>query len=170
MIDLGFLLRNRNPDIEFVTPFSIEECKSRLTKELNLKPAILGMRPSNPIIEWIKDNRFLISRNQSFPLLDNYHPLLEGHLTATNNGTLISASFWINNGLVFAILFLGFVIFFGMTAYQVVFYSAELGLLLLPIIFCGLFGLVVWLVSRFNNSKREILVNYLQNILTPNTK
>ena len=157
MFGLSFFLRSRNPDIEFTTPFSIDECKSRLTKELNLKPAILGMHPSNPVIERMSDNRFLISRNQSFPLRDNYHPLLEGRLTATNNGTLISASFWINNGSVFAILILGFGIFFAMTVYQVVFHSTELGTLLIPIIFCGLWGLVVWFMSRFNKSVVSLL-------------
>ena len=168
MFGLNFLLRSRNPDIEFITPFSIDECKSRLTKELNLKPAILGLHPSSPVIERISDNRFLISRNQSLPFRDNYHSLLEGRLTAKTDGTLISASFLVNNGSIFSILILGFVVFFGTVVYQVVFNSAESGLLLIPVIFCGLFGLIVWFMSRFNKSKRKILANYLQRILTPN--
>ncbi len=169
MFGLSFLLRNRNPDIEFITPFCIDECKSRLKKELNLKPAILGLHPSHPVIEQIKDNRFLISRNQSLFFRDNYHPLLEGHLTATKDGTLISGSFWVNNGSIYAILILGFFGFFGNAVYQVVFYGAELGLLLLHLIIFGLWGLVTWFMSRFNKSKREVLVNYMKSILTPDT-
>jgi hypothetical protein len=152
-----------------MTPITIDECKNRLTKELSLKSAILGLHPSSPVIERISGNYFLISRNQSLPFRDNYHPLLEGRLTATNDGTLVSGSFWVNNGAIFAVLILGFSIFFGIDVYQVIFYSAELGLLLIPIIFCGLIGLVVWSISRFNKSKRKILAHYLQSILTTDT-
>ena len=167
MFGLRFLLRSKKPDVEFITPFSIDECKSRLTKELNLKPAILGLDSSNPVIERISDDHFLISRKQSFPFRDNYHPLLEGRLTTKNDGTLISASFWVNNGSIFAVLIFGFILFFGMAIYQVVFNSAELGLLFIPIVFFGLFGLVVLFMSRSNKSKRKLLANYLQRILTP---
>ena len=165
MLGLGFLLRSHNPDLEFITPITIDECKSRLMKELNLKSITLGLHPSHPVIEQISDNRFLISRNQSFPLRDNYHPLLEGCLTATKDGTLVSGSFWINNGSILAALALGSSVFFGMAVYQVVFQGAEFGLLLVPIIFCGLFGLVVWFISRSDKSKKEVLANYLHSIL-----
>jgi hypothetical protein len=163
----NFLPFTRKPDIEFVTALSIDDCKKRLERELQLRAAILGLHPAHSVIERLDGNRFRISRNQSFPFIDHVQPLLEGYLTNINRGTLVRASFRVNNGSLFAVLLLGFIVFFGVVANQVISRGAEWGLFLVPIVFFGFMGFAYWFLSWHDKSKREVLTEYLQRILTP---
>ena len=111
------------------------------------------------------ENRFLITRNQSFLYRDNFL-VLDGQLKTTGDGALVSASFRLYDSTSITLI-LGFVLFFGLAANEVITNGVEIGLLLIPIVFWGILGLVLWLMIRLSKSKRDGLASYLQSILTP---
>jgi hypothetical protein len=167
MFDLNFLLFDRNPDVEFTTSLSVDECKKRLMQEKQRKRKLFGFQPPPPIIEYVHGDRFLVSRNQSLLYRDNFL-VLSGKLKAKDNGTLVRAVFRLYGGTSF-ILISGFGIFFGMAANEVILKGADPGLLLLPVVFWGFIGLVGWLINWLNKTRRNDLAIYLQNILMPIT-
>jgi len=168
MLGLNFLLFSHSPDIEFTTSLSIDECKKRLMQELHGKRIIFSLRyPPPPIVEYLIGNYFLISRNQSFFYRDNLL-VLGGQLKTAGSGTLVRASFRLYEG-VSIILILGFCVFFGLALNDVISNGVEIGVLLIPIVFCGFFGLIFWLMLRFRKSHRDGLAIYLKSILTADT-
>ena len=168
MLGLNFLLFGHNPDVEFTTSLSIDECKKRLTQELRRKRKIFSFRyPPPPIVEYLIGNYFLISRNQSFFYRDNLL-VLGGQLRTAGNGTLVRASFRLYEGISI-ILIMGFCVFFGLALNDVISNGVETGVLLIPVVFCGFCGLIFWLMLRFRKSQRDGLAIYLKSILTPVT-
>jgi len=166
MFGLNFLLFGRNPDIEFITYLSIDECKNRLTQEIHRKRPFFGFRyPPPPIIEYLIGNYFLVSRNQSFFYRDNLL-VLGGQLKATHDGTLVRASFRLYEGISI-ILIMGFCVFFGLALNDVISNGVKIGVLLIPVVFYGFFGLLLWLLLRFRKSQRDGLVTYLQRVMPP---
>jgi len=165
MFCLNYLLLGRNPDIEYITSLSIDECIMRLTQELQRRRRIFGFQSPPPTVERLMENRFLITRNQSFLYRDNFL-VLDGQLKTTGDGALVSASFRLYDSTSITLI-LGFVLFFGLAANEVITNGVEIGLLLIPIVFWGILGLVLWLMIRLSKSKRDGLASYLQSILTP---
>ena len=166
MFGLNFLLFGRNPDIEFTTSLSVDECKKRLTHELHRKRKIFGFRyPPPPIVEYLLGNHFLVSRNQSFFYRDNLL-VLGGRLKSREGGTLVRASFRLYEGVSAPLIF-GFCLFLGLSLHDIISNGAEIGVLLIPVVFFGFSGLVIWLMLRLRKSQRNDLANYLKNVLTP---
>jgi hypothetical protein len=169
MLGLNFLLFGHNPDIEFVTSLSIDECKKRLTQEIHRKRPIFSFRyPPPPIVEYLIGNYFLVSRNQSFFYRDNLL-VLGGQLQATHDGTLVRAAFRLYEGISI-ILTLGFCVFFGLALNGIISNGVEIGVLLIPIVFFGFFGLILGLLLHFRKSQRNGLVTYLKSVLPPSAK
>ena len=169
MLGRNFLPLDRNPDLEFTTPLSIEECKKRLTQESHRKRKLFGFRypryPLPPAVEYRMGNYFAIGRYQSFFERDNLL-VLGGQLKTVENGTLVRASFRLYEGISIVVL-LGFVVFFGLALHNVIANGAEIGVLLKPVVFSGFAGLYLWLMMWFRKSQREDLATYLKSILIP---
>ena len=87
---------------------------------------------------------------------------------STADGTLVHASFLLYPPAFF-VMFLGLVVFEAMVVNDIVRHNADMGLLLIPLVFVGLSGLFFWLTLRFNKSLRNGLISYLQSILTSTT-
>jgi len=113
----------------------------------------------------LNGNKFLVSRSESFSHQGNYFLVLGGYLKSTTDGTLVHASFWLYPPAFFVML-LGLVVFEVMVVNDIVRHSADMGLLLIPLVFVGLSGLFFWLTFRLNKSLRNGLSSYLRNILT----
>ena len=166
MLGRNFLLFHRNPDVEFTTSLSIEECKKRIRQELHRKRKIFGFRDlPPPAVEYLVGNYFVISRYQSFFYRDNLL-VLGGQLKTVENGTHVRASFRLYEGICI-ILLLGFVVFFGWALNDVISNGAEIGVLLIPVVFYGFVGLYLWLMMWFRKPQREELATYLKSILMP---
>jgi hypothetical protein len=158
-------LLGRKSDVEFKTSLSMSECQTRLMQELHRKRKMFGFRHPPPIVEKFNGTSFLISRNHSYFYRDNYL-VLSGDLKSTSDGTFVRASFRLY-GQTFAILVLGFVVFFGLAANDVISNGVEKGVLLIPIVFFAFIGLILWLTLWVNKSQRNGLASYLHSILTP---
>ncbi len=163
MFGLIYLLFDRNPDIEFETSLSVDECRKRLMQELLHKRKIIAFQGIPPIVERLDGNNFLISRNHSFFYRDNSF-VLDGRLKTANDGTIVRASFRLYEGTSI-ILILGFGVFFGMAANEVFSNGVEVGLLLIPVVLWAFIGLILWLMLWWNKRSRKGLAVYLQSIL-----
>jgi hypothetical protein len=155
-------LLSRNPDVEFTTSLSIEECKRRLVQEFHHEREIFAFHPT---VEELIGSYFVVSRNHSSFSRDF---VLSGYLKNTSDGTSVQASFKIH-GSISAGLILGTAVFFGVIAVGVISDGVDKGLLLFPIVLYGFGRFAFWLPLWVSKSKQNELASYLQNILTPIT-
>jgi hypothetical protein len=169
MLTLDWFWFWQKPNVDFVTPFSIEECQSRLANALYFRRRLFGVQTKNPVIGEIESNQFYLTKAPSW-FKDDFRPFLYGNLITTEKGTRIRASFRIQPGItLFGIVGIGlfFILSLGdALKTQDVLWSL-LTLAIFWIIMLSLWGVFIWLGSWSKKSNREFLANYLRQTLLP---
>jgi len=155
----------RKPDIEFITPLSIEECQTRLKRALHYEQGIFGPKSKKPVIGEVHTTYFRMYKVHGF-FRDSW-PFLYGRLNAIPQGTSIRASF-VGNRVYITI---GWILCVGLglcgTTSKVIGGQASLiGDLLFLAAFWGCMALFIGMISRLAKSHRDYTLNYLRRILS----
>jgi len=159
----------RKPDIEFITPLSIEECQTRLKRALQYERGIFGPKSKKPVIGETYSTHFRIYKTSRFCRTD-FWPFLYGRLNAVPQGTSVQVSF-VGNRIYIAI---SWILYVGLglcgTASKVIGGQASLmGALLFLAAFWGCMALFIGVTSRMAKSHRDYTLNYLRRILADST-
>jgi hypothetical protein len=162
MLTLDWFWFWQKPEIDFVTPLSVDECRSRLkrTFEAVSEKSFVGE---------VQGDKFYLAKKTP-GVRDDFRPCLYGTLVLTPHGTRIQAAFRLH-AVITLIIVLWLLFFlcasFGNALLGKEPLSALMTLTFFWIIVLGVFTLFGWLGSWSNKSNREILADYLHKILLP---
>jgi hypothetical protein len=159
LLRFHWLARWWQPDIEFITPLSIEECQNRLAKALSFERRFWGPVSKNPVIGWVRSGHFRMYKPAWFRT--EFSPFLSGDLIAVPQGTAVRAAFWGDRiiTIIMWILFLGWGLLAlcnGLSGDFPWWWD-----LVTVALFWALAGLIMWLPWQLGKSRRRYVINYL---------
>ena len=168
MLTLDWFWFWQKPEIDFVTPMSLDECQSQFSRAFSSSRSIFETLPGKTVIGEIEDHKFYLTKKSPWWFRDDFKPYLYGSLVSTPFGTRVRASFRLHPVITLVLIF-GISTLFILSAGDIL--SAQKSFWSLTIfaffwiIFLASFILIGWFGSWSNKSNRDMLVDYLRKTL-----
>lgn len=168
MLTLDWFWFWQKPTVDFVTPLSLEQCQSRLTRALHFKRRLFEIQTPNPAIGKVHGTKFYVANIPNWWHRDDFRPRLYGRLSPTEQGTRVQAAF---RPPAFTVLLFLLVegVFLGLGVRDAFLTPEPLSALLsalmnsLGVLALGL--IFTWVSAGINQAQQEFLSHYLHQTL-----